>query len=481
MEVTAMSADDSLFEKAMARQMRGSPAGDGRDVAKRGVCPDAEILAAYHERLLGDDEMVLWKGHIASCARCHEVLAMLEAADDVLVNAETDSELAGVVDEAGAPLPIADAGIGHLMAQSQGLRPSPANRIVTGAATLAPPVPDSKRGSRNYWILSAGAIAAVFVVVLGVSMRTKLGSAPKVENVEVAEGLQLAARDEPPADAFSGNAHALPARPQAHRDKGSSARDSGKDSSLDVKREKLAEKKIPAGNSAPEALQPTANPNAPLVVGGAIGPAAPAPPKRAEANSEFANAITLSKSPDDRRVAPQSVTAGVNASTSSKIAARDEQDKETQSADALMQAQTLQRSRGSYGMVAAKSKATDPHLIAAPGGNFIWRVGPAGRIEQSTDAGATWKLQSSGVAAGLSSGSAPSDAVCWVTGAAGTILLTIDGGGHWTKLVSPLASNIGGILAVDALQATIWDATHGNTFVTSDGGLTWMRLESKPL
>ena len=68
---------DRLFEKALARQLRAeSGAGDS-------ACPDAEVLSAYHERLLAADEMMSAKSHIVSCARCQEILAQLEMTQEV--------------------------------------------------------------------------------------------------------------------------------------------------------------------------------------------------------------------------------------------------------------------------------------------------------------------------------------------------------------------------------------------------------------
>ena len=81
-------------------------------------------------------------------------------------------------------------------------------------------------------------------------------------------------------------------------------------------------------------------------------------------------------------------------------------------------------------------------------------------------------------------GSAPSNAVCWVVGSEGTILRTVDGGGHWMAVVSPLGpgakkGELGGVLGVDALHATVWDAHNKKQFATSDGGQTWVRVEKQ--
>ena len=66
--------EESRFEHVLARHLRhGANAG----------CPDAETLAAYHERGLTAEEMNAFKGHIAACGRCQEVLAGLEASEGV--------------------------------------------------------------------------------------------------------------------------------------------------------------------------------------------------------------------------------------------------------------------------------------------------------------------------------------------------------------------------------------------------------------
>src|SRR2546422_804518 len=116
---------------------------------------------------------------------------------------------------------------------------------------------------------------------------------------------------------------------------------------------------------------------------------------------------------------------------------------------------------------------SNPRLISPPGSNLIWRVGRTGSIELSKDSGSSWSRQTSGVLADLLTGAAPSDQVCWIVGRVGAVLLTTDGGAHWKIVASPLAEDLGGVRAFDALHATIWDARSTTRFETSDGGLTW--------
>ena len=61
---------DRAFEAALARGLR-------RDTAHGEHCPDPELIAAYADGTLPDDERSLWEGHFAGCARCQAHLAAL--------------------------------------------------------------------------------------------------------------------------------------------------------------------------------------------------------------------------------------------------------------------------------------------------------------------------------------------------------------------------------------------------------------------
>jgi photosystem II stability/assembly factor-like uncharacterized protein len=100
-------------------------------------------------------------------------------------------------------------------------------------------------------------------------------------------------------------------------------------------------------------------------------------------------------------------------------------------------------------------------------------------IEFSSDSGVSWSLQASGVAVDLLTGSAPSDKICWMVGRAGTILLTVDGGAHWSVIHSPLNEDLGGVRALDALHATVWNLPNSKSFETSDGGIAWKPISNQ--
>ena len=119
------------------------------------------------------------------------------------------------------------------------------------------------------------------------------------------------------------------------------------------------------------------------------------------------------------------------------------------------------------GAIAVEAQVT----IASPGTAFRWRIGPAGSVEFSTDAGATWESRPTGVEADLTAGAAPGGTVCWVVGRGGTVLLTTDGR-QFRRLMFPVATDLAAVQAIDARSATV-TAADGRRFRTLDGGATW--------
>src|SRR5450631_1034764 len=86
------------FEKALQRHLRHGAARDAGAAANSQAepalpaCPDPAMLAAFHERMLSNEEMDVAKVHIAACSRCQEILAHLEATDEVVSDVVTDAE-----------------------------------------------------------------------------------------------------------------------------------------------------------------------------------------------------------------------------------------------------------------------------------------------------------------------------------------------------------------------------------------------------
>ena len=102
-----------------------------------------------------------------------------------------------------------------------------------------------------------------------------------------------------------------------------------------------------------------------------------------------------------------------------------------------------------------------------------WRILPGGAVQRSSDGGATWQTQSTGVTETLSRGSSPSPSVCWLVGPKGIVLRSTDGR-SWTRVPFPEVVELSAIHATDDQTATVTTAD-GRQFVTDDGGRTWSR------
>src|SRR5579863_2915750 len=142
---------DQLFEKALARQLRA-------DGAAESLCLDPETLAAYHERTLSPEEMSAAKSHIVSCARCQEILAQLETTQAILTNVSEPDATPEVVPGLPAATTAAPPNREDVVASAASVR-SAAPQKVTSIAT--------KRSLSLRWAVPAGAIAAGFLLLVG--------------------------------------------------------------------------------------------------------------------------------------------------------------------------------------------------------------------------------------------------------------------------------------------------------------------------
>ncbi len=181
-----MPADDSIFEKALERQMRKRPTEGIDGAAQSEACPNSELLAAYHERSLSDDEMVLWKGHIASCGRCQDVLAALETTEEISLG-EREGEFAEVTDAFGSHMDTAAADAAEKIAPLVMRSAAPVSVMSAPGETRSGPY--RKRTTRKYWVMAAGTIAAAAVLSVGVATlrrQSLLQTAKTIEPVKVA-------------------------------------------------------------------------------------------------------------------------------------------------------------------------------------------------------------------------------------------------------------------------------------------------------
>ena len=454
-----MPSDDRerSFENALASHLHaGSSAGDSH-----GACADAETLAAYHERSLAPEQMALLKTHVTDCERCQQVLALLQATNEIPIAAENMAPQA------------------------------------TAAANSSVRVFPARRPTLWRWVAPAGALAAALLVWVAVRENNSgrippqptrvVAKQAETANNQTATSSSLtqpsldAARKNEPAPSNTLSASNTAPSPQTAgapkapprillKQKDSSgtgkkswvADDSAQMADNSLNREvspapeeafqsQLAERmETPKTDTAKiEAEKKAANARRDALSARSRQQPAPAPAPTRSAIADVAPAT-----PSARTVAP-SGAAGVSGGV------------------------TQQQEIAGMSKFSDKAKMRLAHslgevTIATPGGLVSWRVGQAGIIDFSSDAGKTWTLQPSGVTTDLLAGSAPTDKVCWIVGGSGTILHTTDAGAHWQKLRPPVQEDILTVVAEDALRATV-SLTNGS-YQTTDGGATWNKL-----
>lgn len=465
-----MPADDreQNFERALARHLRS---------AADSSCPDAEILAAYHERMLSLDEMVFWKEHIAACSRCQESLALVEQTDRLPAEEWEHEHVLHPVEQTSASLR-------SLAATSSLPRSAPA----AASASIHDAVPAQINKASAHlpwrWVAPLGLAAAAAIVWVGVQeIRTQHLSPLQERATQIAENRAPAA-----APRISENREASTPPPAT---KAAPTDELSRDASSPKTKPQSPQPSPRVALTAPSApSSPSATVNPP------VQPVAKLPP------AELTNNLAArSSSNSEVQVPPPAPVASYvekeqDADQVAQLKLEREAAKKQRSENAppsaaaetvQVQAPTVNKTAAAAQVTSYQSQlgdllllaAADRHYIVAPGQTQAWRLGNGGLVEHSTDRGKTWKPQTSGVTADLTSGSAPSDKVCWVVGKAGTVLLTTDGGKHWKSLTSPIAADLGGIHAADAMHASVWDVPNRNSFETTDGGATWTRTANE--
>lgn len=494
---------DQQFDRALARHLRSA--------SPDAACPDAEILAAYHERSLSLEEMAQWKAHMVSCSRCQETLALLEQTESVAANDWEKTEVPAALQASRARSESKDTKKEEpaLTMPAAGAAPAPveirsASKVAVGTRRRVP------------WsiVVPAGALAAGLLVWVAVHERTNLlmqkaVSVQVAENREASPPASSAAPQYGKAEARDEGAAALQSKNRADR-KPSAAPTSP---ALHAQAPSLAPSAVPppaakelGGLEQDKLAQLDAEKSAgtfPAGVGGALGPvtrkravaAAPPAPKAAPGRAggplvanQMQNQMQNQNAMQNANQAPNSAAnQAADQATNQPLAeekkdARQAQKQKSEAPAVYSITESVEVSAAEVpinGRNFSMLQVVGGGLIVSPNKKQAWRVGPAGKIERSNDAGKTWNLQNSGVAADLLTGSAPSDNVCWLVGKAGTVLLTTDGGKHWKQVASPISDDLGGVHALDAQRASIWDAPHGKTFATSDGGLTWKQVANE--
>jgi hypothetical protein len=223
-----------------------------------------------------------------------------------------------------------------------------------------------------------------------------------------------------------------------------------------------APENVPPDNR-PRALEAPREPAAPPAASPEAAPLQAAPPQAAAPSQA---------SPRPSGIAKQGV--------SSSDAAKDEVARGgDNSAGGRLEAENLKKAAGvsresaAPARFAARAAEAARVEIVSSDPSVRWRiVGSA--VERSVDGGSTWDAASTGLAAELTAGAAPSATVCWLVGRGGVVLLTTDGR-TWRRVAFPEMTDLSAVRATDAGALVVSVSTaDGRTFVTTDGGATWV-------
>lgn len=425
---------DLNFEKALARHVRASAQPEASSTSPS--CANLEALAAYHEGALPPEQRSLWKVHIQHCPRCQEILAHLQTTDaiplDIPGNSERQKSVRVPVLSPRTPslwrwaAPAGALAAGLLVwvtvRENKPLQIPEVRKQATATysapiAAPKPPEPDTKAQSTNQ-NPRAGKRSAVdnmgSLVQPNLGPKRSVGSSPT-----------------PPKPA--------PASPEQNAE-----------NSLDL----YATAPQPEVADRADAMKKERKQHASV---SRLSAAAPAPAPAPESSTKIP-AMSETVTVESGSPAPLETSKSATGNFSGPIA---------------LQKQGLPVLGGNTPLVLL-TKGANALTIAAPHGPAQWRIGAAGIVEYSSDAGATWTLQSTGVVADLLAGSATSDKDCWLVGRAGTILRTTDGGAHWLKVPPPVVDDFASVFAVNARQATVSPAN--GTYQTKDAGATWKKL-----
>ncbi len=467
-----MPADDRdpKFARTLVRHLHGHSAA---------ACPDAETLAAYHERSLSLAEMTHWKQHISGCAACLETLALVESTEKQLAEdwKEKPIPVLGAVAQRLAPPRSIPSRSEDEAPTEQAL-----GKIASTAAAGPLEISRRRRPPLLRWMIPLGVVAASVLVWIGIHEQRVLTR--QAGTVESAQNQTANVTEQKLHEALQGAKPSTERDDQRARPTEESIGRRAESTNLESPREfpavptgkpgaraqeaELA-KKEPAGGVADArayktAPAPTPPPKAPASVSENVEVSAGAPalaPSPAPAVS--GGVVGTGAGGGIGEVDVKSATRGAQEKAPSRRPAANATDTTT---SAMMMKQGMMNR-------AAEAAASASPLILTPDHKVWWKLDTTGALQLTTDGGKTWKSQNVSAGAQWIAGSAPSSKICWMAGKAGTLALTTDRGAHWRTLATPIAEDLGGVRATDAKHASIWDAAREQRFETSDGGATW--------
>jgi len=426
---------DRQLDQALARHLRRSSSDP---------CPDAEILAAYHEGTLAPDELLVFNQHLSDCKMCQESLAILAESDEVPAGREEWKEW-----KEHEAFDFGDSVPGAAPRSAMPAAPAPISAV--GEASAAPVAPaqllHKYRPRALRFLIPIGALAAVGLVWVGLrehkntvevaqvreqrdSLQQQISKPQPVpqENSAALNSAPLIVQSTPPPPP--------PEKKNEKKQKSAASTDElSQRQQMSELRERILRDQLASNLEQPQDYSKSLR----VYPRAGAGSAAPAP-------------VTGGRSMSGR----------LNAPSPPAVLAKKSPDAPQQSTQAVSPVQAYLRD----------AAATNPAVILSPGKTQVWIVGNAGGIKRGTGDGQTWIAQNSGVVADLIAGYAPSSSIVWIVGKSGTVLVTSDGGENWKKIASPVSSDLAGVQATDAKNARIWDSAN-HQYTTTDGGATW--------
>jgi hypothetical protein len=455
---------DGLLRRSLARG------------AAREECPGADLLAAYSERTLEEDEIARCENHFSQCSRCRELLAaMVRSSAEV----EAPEEALHVMAVAATPARTA-AQTGHVETE----------RIAGRAGSAAEHDKTAPRLLRWWWLAPVAATLLI-AVVLYVRHRAATAPALDVERELAMSRPQQGLTDEKKSAPIENRAPATPAPAPAATDSELKKRDE-MDSAVGGKSIQNLPSLAQNHAAAPAAGARTGAASAAPTSAERISPA----PSRAKipqgvvtggAVGGAAGGVGAAAPKPSEKGAPSSVPAPSAQSDAAEVQQQagdlDQLARQSQQQELQQQRQLTPQDQRAFEpkpksatstMTVTSAANTISAIIAipTPDKNVIYRIVGAGFVEHTTDGGATWQGQLVSPNANFMAGSAPTPKICWLVGRAGAIFRTSDGS-NWKKIPPPASADLVGVNATDASTATV-TAADGQKYSTDTAGKIWV-------
>ncbi len=493
---------DRSFEKALALRLRASmPAAD---------CPDAETLAAYHERSLIHDELTSWKSHIAACANCQQILAHLEALDEIPLGAVSGQEASSEVSDL--------VGVGAMAGVTGDVPGAPATAPKSAAVVSIAKAPKQQHFTHWRWIAPVGAIAAgllVWVAVhenkpaailstakIEIAQNRSSETASKVAAPTPAEREQLdkassLSKSVPSADDRTSASSALQNRRDIPAPKAAASAplvSSSEAVTVETQSAELSARAQAPQNEKLYGLAPGVNGGAGAGVGGA---ATSQKEKKFDEPAQQDEAMNYINAPVPPPPAPKAESARRSGAPSRQKDEKQLQTNQSAGAPAAAPAQTQQAPSNAEALPAKIPAMAETVEVtsAPPAAPASAAPSPSNELKQpsqdvnalSTQARSTTDLLTvtSGAAPASRfaksraprSVSAPGGKIIWRLGFGGLIERSLDGGHTWTPQTSGTTENL--FLGSAPSEQVCWVISSGGTILrTTDGGATWIPVVS---